>query len=71
MSIRLEDGRREYKLGEDVLDPSRVVQIDRNPGTGLHGTSALAAYAQQAWGLLAAGNQSLAVSAMAGFRRRC
>ena len=28
----------------------------------MHGTSALHAYAQQAWGLLAAGNQSLAVS---------
>ena len=43
--------------------PSRVVQIDRNPTAGqVHGTSALHAYAQQAWGLLAAGNQSLAVS---------
>ena len=52
-------------------NPARVVQIDRNPGTGLKGTSALSAYAQQAWGMLAAGNQSLAVSAMAGFRRRC
>jgi len=62
VSIRLEDGRRAYKLGEDELDPSRVVQIDRNPTTGLHGTSALCAYAQQAYGLLAAGNQSLAVS---------
>ena len=39
-----------------------MVQIDRNPSTGVHGTSALQAYAQQAWGLLAAGNQSLAVS---------
>ena len=53
------------------LNPARVVQIDRNPATGLQGTSALSAYAQQAWGLLAAGNQSLAVSAMAGSRRRC
>ena len=62
VQIKLEDGRREYKLGEDILDPARVVQIDRNPTTSLHGTSALYAYAQQAWGLLAAGNQSLAVS---------
>jgi HK97 family phage portal protein len=62
VQIKLEDGQREYKLGESVLDPSRVVQIDRNPGTAVHGTSALQAYAQQAWGLLAAGNQSLAVS---------
>ena len=62
VSIRLEDGRRAYKLGEEELNPARVVQIDRNPGTGLKGTSALSAYAQQAWGMLAAGNQSLAVS---------
>ena len=62
VQIKMVDGRREYKLGEDVLSPSRVVQIDRNPTTALHGTSALHAYAQQAWGLLAAGNQSLAVS---------
>ena len=39
VSIRLEDGRRAYKLGEDELDPARVIQIDRNPGTGLHGTA--------------------------------
>ena len=62
VQIKLVDGRREYKLGETVLAPSRVVQIDRNPTTALQGTSALHAYAQQAWGLLAAGNQSLAVS---------
>ena len=62
VQIKLEDGRREYKLGEDILDPARVVQIDRNPTTGLHGTSALSAYAQSAYGLLAAGNQLTAVS---------
>ena len=62
VNIRMEDGRRRYKLGEDDLDPRRVVQIDRNPTTGLHGTSALSAYAQVAYGLLAAGNQSAAVS---------
>jgi Phage portal protein len=57
-----ESGRRVYKLGEVELDPGRVFQIDRNPGTAAHGCSALRAYAQQAWGLLAAGNQSMAVS---------
>jgi HK97 family phage portal protein len=62
VQIKMVDGARAYKLGETPLNPSRVVQIDRNPGTGVKGTSALAAYAQQAWGLLAAGNQSLAVS---------
>ena len=45
-----------------MLDPRRVVQIDRNPTTAAHGTSALRAYAQNAWGLLAAGNQSMTVA---------
>jgi len=62
LQIKMENGRRQYKLGEDELDPRRVVQIDRNPGTGLHGCSALRAYAQNAWGLLAAGNQSMNVN---------
>jgi len=57
-----ESGAREYKLGETTLDARRVVQIDRNPTTAAHGTSALRAYATQAWGLLAAQNQSLSVS---------
>jgi hypothetical protein len=57
-----EDGGKVYKLGETLLDPSRVVQIDRNPTTAAHGTSALRAYAQAAYGLLAAGNQSVSVS---------
>jgi phage portal protein BeeE len=44
------------------LDPARVVQIDRNPTTAAHGDSALRAYAQRAYSLLAAGNKSLSVS---------
>jgi hypothetical protein len=58
-----EGGGRVYKLPNDVLlNPSRVVQIDRNPTTAAHGTPALRAYAQNAWSLLAAGNQSMSVS---------
>jgi hypothetical protein len=57
-----DQGRREYKLGETLLDPARVIQIDRNPTTAAHGTSALRAYAQRAYSLLAAGNKSLSVS---------
>ena len=57
-----ESGRREYKLGDNLLDPRRVVQIDRNPTTAAHGTSAIRAYAQRAYSLLAAGNKSLSVS---------
>ncbi len=69
VNMKWENGSRAYKLGEHDLDAKRVVQIDRNPSTALHGTSALAAYAQVAWGLLAAGNQSMTVSqgAMAKF----
>ncbi len=62
VSIRWEDGQRAYKLGETDIPASQIVQIDRDPSTGLHGSSALCAYAQQAYGLLAAGNQSLSVS---------
>lgn len=57
-----DEGQREYKLGERLLDPRRVVQIDRNPTTAAHGTSAIRAYAQNAYSLLAAGNQSQSVS---------
>lgn len=58
-----EDGRRVYKMPNDTfLDPGRVVQIDRNPSTAAHGTPALRAYAQVAYGLLAANNQSLNVN---------
>jgi HK97 family phage portal protein len=62
VQIKVEDGARVYKYGEDELEPRRVVQIDRNPGVRVHGTSALKAYAQNAWGLLAAGNQSMTVN---------
>src|SRR5574337_511030 len=49
MNIRFEDGSRQYKLGDTVLDSRRVVQIDRDPSTAAHGTSALRAYAQRSW----------------------
>ncbi len=62
VEIRMVDGAREWKLGEEILDPRRVVQIDRNPSNAAHGSSALRAYAQTAWGLLAAGNQSMTVN---------
>jgi len=62
MSITAVEGARSYKIGGLDLDPADVVQIDRNPGNRLHGQSAIWSYAQMAWGLLAAGNQSLDVS---------
>lgn len=57
-----EKGRKVYELNGRPLNPSRVVQIDRNPTTAAHGTSAIRAYAQRAYSLLAAGNKSLSVS---------
>jgi len=58
---RTEFGTRRYKLGEVVLDPRRCIQIDRNPGSRVKGTSALRSYAQSAFGLLAAQNQAASV----------
>jgi hypothetical protein len=58
VAIDVVAGRRTYKLDETALDPFDIVQIDRNPGNRLHGTPALAAYASQAWGILAGGEES-------------
>jgi hypothetical protein len=62
VQIKWEDGQRVYKVGEETIDRRRIIQIDRNPTTAAHGTPALRAYAQNAWGLLAAGNQSMTVN---------
>lgn len=62
LNIKIVDGAREYKLGDTLLDPRRIVQIDRDPGPAVHGTPAIRAYAQTLYGLLAAGDQSLFVS---------
>jgi len=64
LSITEDDrGDRLYKFEDAELDPDRVIQIDRNPSPAVHGTSALRAYGQQANAALAAGEQSLSVSA--------
>ena len=60
-----ENGYRQYKLGGDWLDPTQIIQIDRDPGCDAwlaHGTSAIRSYAQLAWGLLAAGNLAMDVN---------
>jgi HK97 family phage portal protein len=62
LAIKFVNGVRKYKYGEKILDPRRIIQIDRNPSNAAHGSSALRAYAQAAWGLLAAGNQSMTVN---------
>lgn len=53
VDIEFVRGRRRYKVGDEILSPFDVVQIDRDPGFALHGTPAITAYATQAWGLLA------------------
>lgn len=63
LHVQVKDGRRLYKVpGGDDLDARRIIQIDRNPSMAATGTSALRAYWQVAWGLLAAGNQSMNVN---------
>lgn len=58
------DGYREYKVGDEYLDPRDIIQVDRDCGDGYsaHGTSAIRSYAQLAWGLQAAGNQAMDVN---------
>lgn len=61
--VKMRNGRRVYLAGQEELNPARVVQIDRNPGSRLHGTSALRAYGQLALGALSSGEQALSVNA--------
>ena len=60
VDIRLDETgrRREYEINGVLVPAADIVQIDRNPGTALHGTSALSAYAAIAWGLVSAGELS-------------
>jgi len=61
--VKIRDGVRVFVLGDTELNPDRVVQIDRNPGSRLHGTSALRAYGQLALGALTAEEQAMSVNA--------
>jgi len=63
LTIEESGGARTYRFGDTPLDPDRIIQIDRNPSSAVHGTSALRAYGQQANAALAAASQSLSVSA--------
>lgn len=62
LTIEEEGGTRRYRFGDVDLNPDRIIQIDRNPSSAPHGTSALRAYGQQANAALAAAGQSLSVS---------
>ncbi len=52
--IDVKNGRRRYKINNEFVPWEDVVQIDRNPG-GLHGTSALRAFTNQAWAVIYGG----------------
>ncbi len=52
--IDFHNGRRRYKIQNTEIPWDDIVQIDRNPG-GLHGTSALRGFANQAWGVIYGG----------------
>jgi HK97 family phage portal protein len=54
MNVQSRDGQRVYRSGNVPLNSEDVVQISRDPRGGLQGTSALASYASQAWGMLGA-----------------
>lgn len=55
MEVGVERGRRTFSVHEVELDPRDVVQISRDPRPGsLKGTSVIASYASQAYGLIAA-----------------
>jgi HK97 family phage portal protein len=49
------NGRRAYKVNDRPLNRLDVIQIDRDPGSGLHGTSAIRAFATQAWSVVSSG----------------
>lgn len=55
MNVEVDRGRRVFKYHEDELPPEDVVQISRDPRAGsTRGTSVIASYSSQAFGLLAA-----------------
>lgn len=56
------DGERRYRAGDQVLDASRIIQIDRNPSSNVVGTPALRAYAQQAYAILGAAENAANVA---------
>lgn len=54
MHVEVEAGRRVYRSGNVPLVTDDVVQISRDPRGGLRGTSALASYAANCWGIIGA-----------------
>lgn len=55
VEVTVKDGRRQYEVNKRPLDYRDVVQISRDPRGRLRGTSALQAYAAQAWNVIVGG----------------
>lgn len=66
MNVQIVDGQRVYRQQQQLLNSEDVVQISRDPRGGLIGTSALASYASQAWGMLGASELGRTMSAGGG-----
>lgn len=60
--VKMVEGRRVYTVGNAQISGDDIIQIDRNPGSRLRGTSALEAYASVANALVAADTQAKAVN---------
>ena len=59
MNVDVERGQKVYTFHEREIDPRDVVQVSRDPRAGsLKGTSVIASYSSQAFGLLAASDLS-------------
>jgi phage portal protein BeeE len=60
VNVQMVEGRKRYRMGSanDFLPLNDVVQISRDPGGGLRGTSAIRSYSAQAWSQIGAGTSS-------------
>jgi HK97 family phage portal protein len=56
MNVELVDGRKQFRSGQVLLNPENVVQVSRDPGVGLRGTSALSAYTPHVWAAITSGD---------------
>jgi HK97 family phage portal protein len=58
INVQVENGRRSYEANGKPIPADDVVQITRNPGNALRGTSALRSYASHLWGAIGSAEAS-------------
>jgi HK97 family phage portal protein len=56
VNVELVDGRKQFRSGQALLNPENVVQVSRDPGVGLRGTSALTASTPHVWASITSGD---------------